>query len=89
VARTGAAAVFRLLSSTSRPPDFSFLFINIAANHKSDTDNVSRRADSKGHRRSLLHFNIFFVLSARPELKVVNLFDFNDLIFAWGHHKNR
>jgi len=40
-----------LLSSTSRPTPFSFLFINIAANHKSDTDNVSRRFDSKGHRR--------------------------------------
>jgi hypothetical protein len=44
-------AARRLLSSTSRPTPFSFLFINIAANHKSDAENVSRRVDSKGHRR--------------------------------------
>jgi hypothetical protein len=82
-------AAHRLLSSTSRPTYFSFSFINIAANHKSDADNVSRRVDSKGHRRSHFHFNIFFVLPAKPELNVVNLFDLNDLIFVVGHHKNR
>jgi len=66
-----------------------FIFINISANHKSGTDNVSLHADSKGHRRSHLHFNIFFVLAARPELNAVNLFDFNDFIFVTCHHKNR